>query len=86
MRSGIQQSDLPTILRSCADYLERKHLPYIHPSEKPKAKKLKKSSYNKLLKAYDGKAKFPDYPTSGKLTIKLEKLFADYSMNPEFYK
>lgn len=88
-RYGIDQKDLPTILRACAEYLEKDHLPYIHPSEKPKEPKLKKSSYNKLKKAYEKsgrKAKFPEYPKSQKLTKKIGELFEELKIEPEFYK
>jgi hypothetical protein len=90
-RYGIEQIRLPTILRACARYLERKHLPYIHPSEKPKRKILTKSSYNSLKKSYTKTAKFPEYKIrKGKrgqiLTKPLEKLFQEYNITPEFYK
>ncbi len=86
IRCNISISELPNILRNIADYLEKKEYPYIHPTEKPKEKKLKKSSYNKLKKIYDGKAKLPEYPKSKKLTKKLSKLFKKYNLKPEFYK
>jgi len=76
---------LPELLRNLADYLERENLPYIHPSEAPKPKKLKKRSYNVLKKRYDGKAKFPPYPKTGKLTKPLVKLFEKYNIKPDFY-
>lgn len=41
-----------------------------------------KKNYNKLKKAYTGKAKFPDYPSSKKLTKPLEKLFKEYEIEP----
>lgn len=85
-RYGILQADLPAILRACADYLERKHLPYIHPSEKPKDPKITVQSYNRLAKLYSGRAKFPEYPKSGKLTKKLSVLFEEYKLEPKFYK
>lgn len=88
-RYGIKQRDLPSILRACADYLERPHLKYIHPSEKPKEPRLKKQSYNKLFKAYKAigrRAKFPEYPKSRKLTKKLAELFELCEIEPEFYK
>ena len=83
--------DLPTFLRNLADYLEKGAYQceegnyYIHPSEEPKQPKLMKSSYNKLKRLYTGKAKFPEYPKSGKITIGLIKLYTDYELNPEFY-
>jgi hypothetical protein len=86
----IQHIDLPTFLRNLADYLEDNHLQdktlYIHPSEEVKEPKLKKSSYNKLKKLYSGKAKFPEFPKSGKLSKKLEELFSKYNLEPDFYK
>lgn len=85
VRYRIKIVDLPRILRNIASYLEKPHLPYIHPSEKEKQPALKKQSYNKLKKVYDGRAAFPAYPSSGKLTIKLEALFKNYGIEPEFY-
>ena len=44
-----------------------------------------KSNYNKLKKEYiksDKKAKFPEFPSSGKLTKPLEKLFNEFNINP----
>ena len=89
-RYKIQPDELPRVLRNMADYLEKKQLPYIHPSEKPKKQILKKSSYNKLKKAYTGNIKFPVYRTrKGKntqgMTKPLQKLFDEYDIVPEFY-
>lgn len=53
VRYGIKIKDLPTILRSVADYLEKDQYPYIHPSEKPKDKHLKKNSIKKLRKFFE---------------------------------
>jgi hypothetical protein len=75
-------------LRNLADYLERDNLDIVHPSELPKPKILKKSCYNKLVKAIDGKQKVPDYaekPRKQKLTKELERLFEKYNINVEFY-
>jgi hypothetical protein len=80
---------IPEFLRNLADYLENPPLlekRLIHPNEKSKLKKLKKTSFNKLKKMYDGNIKFPQYPRSGKLTVALEKLFEEYEIKPEFYK
>lgn len=82
---------IPEFLRNLADYIENPPLlkkQLIHPKEKAKAKKLKKSSYNKLKKWYSTHigTKFPPYPKSGKLTVGLEKLFIAVEMEPEFYK
>lgn len=89
VRYGFTQAELPTILRSIANYLERSHLPYIHPSEAPKRKKLMKSSYNELKKVVKNSThnkKFPEFPKSGKLTIALKKLYTEYHIEPKFYK
>lgn len=77
---------LPELLRSLADYLEQENLPYIHPSEREKPKKITKRSYNALKKVYTGKAKFPAYPTSGKLTAPLRRIYERFNVTPDFYK
>jgi len=85
---GDKHIDIVSFLRNLADYLERNkihtHEKLIHPSEKPKAAKLMKSSYNKLVKAVNGKQKVPQY--TGKFTKPLEKLFEKYGLKPEFKK
>lgn len=82
--------ELPEFLRNLADYLEENHIQdeikYVHPSEQPKPKKIKKQCYNKLKKKYTGKRKFPDYPKSQKLTKKLSELFKTYDIEIEYYK
>jgi len=79
--------NLPDFLRNLADYLEQRPTQFIHPSEKQKALLLKKSSYNKLKKAYKGKARFPEFNKNGKqkMTVGLEKLFKEYKIEPEYY-
>ena len=83
---------LPDFLRNLANYLEngahedKDGNYYIHPSEVPKEPKLKKQSYNKLKKIYEGRAKFPEYPKSQKMTKKLDELFVKFNLEPEFYK
>ena len=78
-------------LRNAADYFESGSYQdengayYVHPKEVHKEPKLKKMSYNKLKKVYNGKAKFPNYPKSQKLTKQLEKLYIKYSIVPEYY-
>ena len=86
-RLGLDKEiDLPSFLRNLADYLENNHLQddilYIHPNEKPKESTVSKKNYNKLKKVYSGKAKFPEYPNSKKLTKPLEKLFKEYEIEP----
>lgn len=86
-RLGLDKEiDLPSFLRNLADYLENNHLQddvlYIHPNEVKKSPNVSKKNYNKLKKVYTGKAKFPAYPQSKKLTKPLEKLFKEYEIEP----
>jgi hypothetical protein len=85
---GDKHIDLITFLRNLADYLEynksNDQEKYIHPSEKPKALKLMKSSYNSLVKAVGTKQKIPPY--NGKFTKKLQSLYEKYSVIPSFYE
>lgn len=89
-RLGLNKDlDLVEGLRRLADYLENNRLNddvlYIHPSEKEPEKIVSKKNYNKLKKLYINskrKAKFPEYPASKKLTIKLKELFEEYQINP----
>jgi hypothetical protein len=83
-RYSISLEELPQILRNIAEYLDKEHLPYLHPSEVEKPKKLKKSSYNALMKIV-GSHQFPSYPKSGKLTKPLKQLYEDFEVEPEFY-
>lgn len=88
VRYGIDRENLPAILRSMADYLEKKHYPLIHPSEATKPPKLMKTSYNKMLKWHKNNgssARVAPYPRSGKLTKPLEKMFEMAGIQPEFY-
>jgi len=90
-RYGISLEELPNTLRQIADYLENGAYidedgdKLLHPTEVPKAPKLKKSSYNKLKRMYIGKAKFPEYPKSGKLINNLKVLYIKFNLEPEFY-
>lgn len=91
-RYRISKKELPHVLRRIADYIERPQYIYIHPSEKPKQPRLKKASYNKLVKADKENKntflkcpKLVPYPKSGKVTVPLKKLFDFYEIEPEFY-
>jgi hypothetical protein len=87
-RYSVSQKELPEVLHNMAKYLLKEHLPYLHPSEAPKPKKLKKSSYNKLKNiAHEASSlnKFPEYPKSGKITKPLEKMYEEFDVEPEFY-
>ena len=89
---------LPEFLRNLADYLEagpyvHEGQVFVHPTEVKKAPKLKKSSYNKVKKAYETELRasnvivkpFTNYPKSKKMTKVLEKMFNKYNITPEFY-
>lgn len=72
-------------LESLVEYYKKAPYPMIHPSEKTKEQKVSKRNYNKLKKEYSlssKKAKFPDYPKSGKLTKKLSELFNEFEIAP----
>jgi len=78
---------LPNFLRNLADYLERDNLPYIHPSEKPKAPKLSKKCYKELVQSLKGtKCKVPKYPSTGKLTKGLATLFEQQKIEVRYIK
>jgi len=85
---------LPNFLRNLADYLEvgaysEDDTYWIHPTEVPKAKKVKKTSFNKMLKAFKQKypkKKVPVYPKSCKLTKLLDKLFIEFNITNFYYK
>ena len=89
-RTGLDKEDYFNIgdfLRAAADYFDNE--PYhednnyfIHPTEVKKTPNVSKKNYNKLKKVYTGKAKFPEYPSSKKLTKPLEKLFNEYEIEP----
>lgn len=85
IRNNIPLSDLPDVLKSIGNYVLNKREPYIHPNEVAKEPKLRKDCYNRLKKRYDGKSTFPSYPSSGKLTVGLKKLFDKYEIEPIFY-
>jgi len=85
VRYGFSQEELPNILRKLAAYKRSEQTNFIHPSERPKAPRLTKLSYNRLKKFYEGKSAFPEYPKTGKLTVKLKQLFDQYRIKPEFY-
>lgn len=75
---------LPEALRNLADYIENPPMPpeYIHPNERPKAKKIGKRDFNRIIKYYfqmfPKRRKLPVYPKRGKMTkefsLLLEKI------------
>ena len=85
---------LPEFLRNLANYLEagaynEDNTYYVHPTEVPRKPKVKKSSFNKMLKLYKqkypNKKKHPVYPKSKKLTKSLSKLFEEFSITSFYY-
>lgn len=85
---------LSDYLRNLADYLdngayvetyENDDAYFVHPTEVPKPKYIKKSCYNKLAKIYDMKAKLPEFKDKMKLSQKLESLFKKYNIEIEYY-
>ena len=87
-RNKIAIKDIPKTLRMIADYLEREDYTdeggnkYLHPNEVDKPKVLSKRNYNSLKKVYVGKKKFPEYPTSAKITKDLSLLYVEYGITP----
>lgn len=71
-----------SFLYQLIEYYKKTPTNYIHPTERQQEKIVSKRQYNKLKKLYTGKAKFPEYPKSKKLTIKLQQLFNKYNINP----
>ena len=70
------------MLEALVEYYKKDNYNFIHSSEKPKELQVSKRNYNKLKKIYDKKAKFPEFPKSGKLTKKLAELFEEYEIPP----
>jgi hypothetical protein len=93
-RVGLSQKDdfnISDFLRRAADYFDRgayvdeDGCMYVHPTEVEKEPKMSKRNYNLLKKEYiktGRKAKFPEAPKSGKTSIGLKKLFAEFNISP----
>lgn len=77
-RFGIQQKDLPFILRNMADYLESPQTNYLHPSEN---RKITDEEYDLIqqyyLKLHPRKRVIPKYPEDGYLNKNLKKILKD---------
>ena len=89
IRMGLHKFDitLPEFLRNLADFIENPpltHLKYIHPSEKPKPKRLKKNYPNRKIPScfvyntQDRRGK--------KLTKTIEKFYKEFELKPSFLK
>ena len=88
-----KKTDIVTALRNLAAFLECNHVHtdevvWIHPSEEPKALKITKRCYNKLLTAIkkdkNAKGKVPKY--TGRFSKPLEKLMDKYEIEIEYYE
>ena len=84
-RYGLNKEvDLIDALRNLAEYLEQDNLPYIHPNEKIKPKKLLKRPFNKIKKMYSEKypkRKVLEYPKSGKATKLILELSKEFNID-----
>jgi len=96
-RYCISKNDLPEILRKTANYFEKKQYNFIHPSEKPKPKRLKKTSVTKLMKLFQyhhPNRKVPpcfnygkqDKKRGKKLNRTLTNLYHQFDLEPSFLK
>ena len=87
---NMEDFNLPEFLRNAADYFEtgaytEDGVYFVHPREVKKEPLVSKRNYNLLKKEYikaGKKAKFPEYPKSKKLTIKLKQLFDEFDVEP----
>jgi len=91
---------LPEFLRNLADFIENPpltHLQYLHPSEAPKPKRLKKTSVKKLMKLFQvnySNRKIPscfiynaqDEKNGKKLSKTLKKFYEEFKLKPSFLK
>jgi hypothetical protein len=94
IRYGLHKSgvSLHTFLRNLADFIENPpmtNLQYLHPREKSKTKQLSVNSVkklNRLNQRLNPGAKIIEYPKSQKMTKKLEGLYNELCLIPEFRK
>lgn len=81
-----KSQNLPTILRSLANYLEKPNYPWIHPTEAPRPEPVSKRQYNKLKKIMKQKGLGSPmaYPKTKrkKNTVGLAKQFKQHDVNP----
>ena len=83
-RSGLNgEVPFTDFLRELADYLDQDVTDIIHPTEKPKVKKLMKRPFNKLKKLHDDKyprRKKLEYPKSCKPTKLIKDLSVEFNI------
>jgi len=93
-RSGLMDKiSYEELLENMCNYLKATPQPYLHPSHKPKPRKLQKRSYQELVRVIEKenkilsrKIKIPPYPKSKRLTKRLKQLFEDFGVEPRYYK
>ena len=91
IRNGLKPEGLRTVLVNTVTYLlDQPHKPFVHPDLAPLPKRLKKTSYNKLIQTYKEQNKsladVPDYPKRQYITDKMMRAFEAVGLEPEFYK
>lgn len=80
VRCGVKNTELPYILHKMSVYLQKEHLPYIHPSEKERVM-LNRADFKELVKFIEvhyPKRKVPKYPKNGILSSNLEKVWNEF--------
>jgi len=93
-RSGLMEKiSYRELLENMCEYLKQEPLPYLHPSHKPKPRKLQKRSYQELVRVVEKynknasrKRKVPPYPKSKRLTKRLKEMFNEFGIQPRYYK
>lgn len=98
MRARFKRSGLSNIITfeefliNLYTYLVDHRYPLLHPSNKPRTRKLQKRSYqelkreiNEVNKYLDKPIKMPDFPKSGRLTKRLKELYHRFGLTPKFY-
>lgn len=88
-RYGVSKEELSNYTRKMADYLDKDHTNFIHPSEKEKPKTLSKRNFAEMQKKFKiqfPKLKAPMYPKSGFYTKTIEKFYLKVKMEPVFNK
>lgn len=78
-RYGIPRDNISDWLRNLADWLDKPHYPFIHPTEKPVVK-INKTQFKALMKKY--LEKYPNkkelkYPVGGKANAKLQEIIKE---------
>lgn len=80
-RFGVKIEELSDWLRNLADWLDKPHYPFIHPTEK-EVIKINKTQFKELMKKY--KEKYPKkpelkYPVGGKANARLQEIIKEFN-------